>query len=462
MDCHVIDVDMMIEDEGMWDVHMQDSAFDAPLETDGTAATEMMDPPTDAEHAAELVAAEEPEGEPECHKSVAAGRVARRRRWAVSLSHFASTPARGNGVVVTEETPVAAQQCAAQQSASRRRLVGKQRPPDPCLSKDDRRVKDPAKIWAELNNTVWEALSERQRYDRVKKRLDRWLDNLPPKLEAMQVEPPVRDLLRRAWMSVRALGMDERHRVVLLFLQDTQAPNHICNCAVALWPQDQKVCQECCIPATFLYARSVLLTWNGDWGVIADLALAPDAGWRVVVASLKTHPVVVALWREFSSFCEGLSESLGALHHAFTLDLCFDSWEADKTVRVHGNLYLNGEKEKLILSTDGAAAFKDSVPHKSHKVAAMNNRRVSGSAGCYYLVCPRIGVIYRAANARAYKHLRVRSEWIMNMVQAEKMECSDARLELTRCSMGYKRRLAELIAWERRASGSGTAVGGDC
>ena len=39
-------------------------------------------------------------------------------------------------------------------------------------------------------------------------------------------------------------------------------------------------------------------------------------------------------------------------------------------------------------------------------------------------------------------------EWITNMVQAEKMEFSDARLEMTRCGKGYQRRMAKLKAWE--------------
>ena len=182
--------------------------------------------------------------------------------------------------------------------------------------------------------------------------------------------------------------------------------------------------------------------------MISDLALAPEAGWRVIVAALKTHPVVVALWAEFSSFAEGLSDALGAANHAFSVEFCVDSWEAKKIVRVHCHLYLNGERGKLRLSRASLAGFKGSLPHRSHKVAALNNRGCSGMAGCYYLVCPKISVVYQDANVRPYKDFGVSAEWITNMVQAEKMEFKDARLEMTRCGKGFTRRMAELKAWE--------------
>ena len=255
MDCHEVDVDMTIEDEGTCHVHMQESAFDAPLEADGTADTGMMDPPTDAERSAELVAAEQPEKEPVCHESVAAPSVPHiRRRFAVSFALLAGTLAQGNGVELTEETPVAAQQSAAQESATRRRLVGKQRPPDPYLSKVSCDSEAPSNMWTVLDNTTWEALSERQRYDRVDKRLKCWLWKLRTQIGATELEPPVRSLLRRASVNWRALGGNEKHSVVQLFLQDTQAPKHIGNFAATNWLERVEVVTYA---MHFLYARSV-------------------------------------------------------------------------------------------------------------------------------------------------------------------------------------------------------------
>ena len=329
-----------------------------------------------------------------------------------------------------------------------RRLVRKQRVPAARMSAVQAGGHHGNKTWHGMAWREFMGMSVRKKYLKIYNKCKWWLSVLPfakPVAAATESEPVHARLLRRARSDFKHLSHHDKHLVFQNFLKETVAPQHICAFADKAWPVAGPETKP---EGYFLYARSVLLTWNGDWGVFVIAGLAPDAGWRVIVAALQQDAVVECLWVAFKEHCERLSDLLGAAHHAFSLELCMRSWEEEGVLRVHGHLYLSSGSDKMKLARGSLAAFKDSVPNKSHKVAALNNRACSGFAGCYYLLAPKIGLIRNHSNCAAYRDFGVSPEWITNMVQAEKMEFADARVEMTRCGKGYQRRMAELKAWE--------------
>ena len=195
--------------------------------------------------------------------------------------------------------------------------------------------------------------------------------------------------------------------------------------------------------------RSVLFTWNGDWGLFTDTGLQRGVSWRQVVEHLQQAPRLQALWEELTSFCTRLADLLGARSFAFSLELCVETWMEDSLVRVHGHAYFTSEGGKMRLARAAHASFKNSAPFKSHKLAALSHRNCSGWSGCYYIMAPKVGSIKTFSSVRPYKDFAVSPEWITGMVQAEKMEFEDELVEMTKCGKGYQRRVADLKAWRQ-------------
>ena len=445
MDIEEEDFDRMLQEEAGWDEPPQDSAFEMPPEEEmeSCAATEL-DPSSDADaaplthHDADVHDADIHD-QPIAASTIAVGPVA------AAEASAPQTPVRSSNVILPEETPTVS---ISRPRVITRRLVGKQRVPAVRMSVMRASKHHGKKAWKGMGVREFVGMPCRKKYLKVFSRVKWWLSVLPfaePVAASQESEPVQVRLLRRANNDFGKLSCHDKYVVLQQFLKETEAPHHICEFADKMWPV---AAPETKSEGYFLYARSVLLTWNGDWGVFVVAGLTPDAGWRVLVAALQKEAVFECLWVAFKAHCERLSDLLGAAHHAFSLELCMRSWEEEAVLRVHGHLYLSAGNDKMKLARGSLAAFKDSIPNKSHKVAALNNRACSGFAGCYYLLAPKIGLIRNHSNCAAYRDFGVSPEWITNMVQAEKMEFSDARAEMTRCGKGYQRRMAELKAWE--------------
>ena len=440
-------IDKLIEDEERWrdvDIPFEE---DVPSDVDmrSIAPTEL-DPPSLSQPAPATPVVEQPV-DMAVHQEPAASAAVPSEPVAGESDAATSTPVRSHVVSLPQETPSPP---VAMPLVVRRRLVCKQRAPAPWMSQVSARYVKCDKPWDVLKATVFGRMNGRQKHIRVWSKCRYWLSVLPfldTDTKALQdAEPAHMKLLRRANFDFKKLTTQEKHTVLQLFLKDTAAPKHIVEFATIAWPVGNSRDME--PNGYYLYARSVMLTWNGDWGLFADTGLASDVSWRVVVECVRANEAFAALWNEYRVFCERLVASLGAAHFAFCLELCVDTWQEESEVRVHGHMYVSGDSAKLKMARANLAAFKDCNPHKSHKVAALSNRACGGFAGCYYILAPKIGSIKSHSNVRAYKDFGVSAEWITNMVQAEKMTFADARREMTRVGKGYQRRMAELKAWE--------------
>ena len=445
MDMDEEDFDRMLDEEAGWDEPPQESAFEMPPEEEmeSCAATEL-DPSSDAD-AVPLTHHDADMHDSDIHDQPISVAPVAVELVAAAHASAPQTPVRSSNVILPEETPTVR---ISVPRVITRRLVGKQRVPAARMS-SVRNISHHGKhAWKGMDSSNFLRLTGRKKYLKIYNKCRWWLNVLPfaaPVAAPEDSEPVLVRLLRRAGGNFGKLTNHDKHLVFQHFLKETEAPQHIHEFVSKAWPATSPQVKS---EGYFLYARSVLLTWNGDWGVFVIAGLAPHAGWRVIVAALQKEVAIDRLWVAFKAHCEKLSDLLGAAHHAFSLELCMKSWEEEAVLRVHGHLYLSAGSDKMKLARGSLAAFKDSIPNKSHKVAALNNRACSGFAGCYYLLAPKIGLIRNHSNCAAYRDFGVSPEWITNMVQAEKMEFSDARVEMTRCGKGYQRRMAELKAWE--------------
>ena len=117
-------------------------------------------------------------------------------------------------------------------------------------------------------------------------------------------------------------------------------------------------------------------------------------------------------------------------------------------LRVHAHMYLARESQKLCACSSGRFLFHKCTPHKSHKLATIGRRNTAGWAGCYYVLAPKVGSVFKAGSVRPLTDFPVRPDWVFNLVQAEKMEFKEAFDEMIACGSGFSRRMGDLRAWQ--------------
>ena len=193
--------------------------------------------------------------------------------------------------------------------------------------------------------------------------------------------------------------------ILNMFLVETVAPDFI-----------KVFCQNLIKPASevkaqryVLNARSVLLTWNGEWGEYKDSPFGADSWPQDVVMHLQGLAWIVFLWKDFLRFFLHLMEQLHVETWAASMELCTGSLENSSETRIHMHGYLK--------------------------------------TAMYYLQCPKIGVIWQEGNKKPFRDYLVNGSWVFNLAQAGKIEYVTARSELVRTTQGLNRKLAYLDKW---------------
>jgi hypothetical protein len=324
-----------------------------------------------------------------------------------------------------------------------KRLRGKQSPketPEKTLPCNER-------TWAGSDGTTFDALGGRARYMKF---WNKWLfwKRQRRRVAIARGEVAVQDALEAFEGKSLKASSKERDFLFDLFLKDTGAPPAVTAFLRAQYPSAPKD------DAQLRNCRSVLLTWNGDWGLCGgiigkslspaeDAVLAAD----LAAAILREEPSVQELWEEYLSWMTSLAADTGATGWACSLELCTKSLKQKLPCRIHAHAFMKRD-QILAVSSVKRLVFKGSTPYRSEE--ALGNRvRARGSwCGCYYLQVSKIGSLYVYGNKQPYVDYPVNPGWIFNLLQAGKVTGEIARQEALRTTQGLPRRLADLERWQ--------------
>ncbi len=237
----------------------------------------------------------------------------------------------------------------------------------------------------------------------------------------------------------------------------------------------------------FVHSKEVLLTYNGawgnfDWDEVGGLLSLTDAA-----SSLQDHPRIIALKRDIDLHTEKWQEMTHWHSVAWSIELSCKTYvdakaeeeikdlsrtpspttpkafhfsqlpspaeerlapEA-KPVRCHIHVYMRWQKQTHIRKAQ-TLSFKGSLPNKS-SVANPTGGRMSrlNNMGYYYLQCPKIGSIAWGGSVEPFADYLVNSEWIMNMLQQQKMTYESARSQLVKVAKALPRTLPAIDLWKR-------------
>ena len=331
------DFDRMLQEEAGLDEPLQDSAFEMPREEEMQSCVATgLHPSSDAD-AAPLTHHDADIHDSDIHYQILAAATIAVEPVVAAHADAPQTPVRHSNVTLPEETPTVS---IAARRVITHRLIGKQRVLAVRNSVMQTIGHHGKKAWEGLGAEDFIRMTGCKKYFEVYGRCKWWwLRVLPfaePVAASRESELLLVGLLRRANNDFGKLSRHDKHVVFQHFLKETEAPQHIYEFANKAWPVagPETICDGYCLDA-----RSVLLTWNGDWEVSVIAGVAPDSGWRVIVAALQKDLAIDRLRVAFKAYWKRLLDLRGAAHHAFSLELCRKSWEEEAVLRMHGHLY---------------------------------------------------------------------------------------------------------------------------
>ena len=200
----------------------------------------------------------------------------------------------------------------------------------------------------------------------------------------------------------------------------------------------------------WLHARTAFLTYNGDWGKVPSLPvpenLLPGSPAEVthITELCKKSEHVLELWKAFQAHWDEVSMRDGWTEYVIALELCTTTLREERVVRVHAHASMRKGGSKARVRDPHAYAFRGSLPFLA-SVVSMARCRTSGDNQCmYYLQCPKWGKVFSKGNIEPFRTYLVSGEWVMNLVQAGKMEVAVAREELIKTAKNLPRLLSNL------------------
>ena len=199
----------------------------------------------------------------------------------------------------------------------------------------------------------------------------------------------------------------------------------------------------------WIYARCVLLTWQGDFGLIDPSpykALLDDA--EALTLALTGNDVVVALQSNLGMFSLKVREEYHLANVSYSTELCVETLAKSGTIRVHCHLFLEAKaKKKIACHNPESLRFEGALPQKRTEDVSSAIGVSSGAqpaCGHYYLRMPKIGLIFSGGTQEPFLGYRINAEWIIAYVQNKKLTPSSARKEILKTFKNTKTHIDNL------------------
>ena len=148
-----------------------------------------------------------------------------------------------------------------------------------------------------------------------------------------------------------------------------------------------------------------------------------------------------------------LGKELGIARQSLAMELCTDTLDAEKVIRVHTHVFCEFSS-RIQIRSGGRFLFRLGAPHVSLEYSHGRGRsqKKSVCAGHYYVMCPKLGYIFQDATHNTFNHYNVNPLWITQLLQQSKISFISAREEFIRAAKGvafHLRNLDTLVAEHR-------------
>ena len=225
-----------------------------------------------------------------------------------------------------------------------------------------------------------------------------------------------------------------------------------------LYRKEQPLADEDGFKEDWMKAKTVVLTYQGQWGVIPwtdELRNSKDDV-KKLCKSLSDLPQVQELFTDACSLCTASMEEHRLKQVHCSIELCTKTLRDDDILRVHVHIALEARwKRKIRVKHPSRLAFRNSWPNKSSgENDAIQTRSATAGASCaYYLRMPKIGMVLNWGTTTPNEDFRINPDWILAYVQSGKITPEDAKIEVSKTWKNCKFLIENIewnVAWQEK------------
>ena len=180
---------------------------------------------------------------------------------------------------------------------------------------------------------------------------------------------------------------------------------------------------------TSMKTRSLLLTYQAEWGLFDELSPPPTATVDDVVGLAKEHRPVQELFESCKVMYERLRSKRLIEQYAISMELCIGTWETTSQVRVHIHVWVLKQPNCGVPKQFEFRGRPGWINNSAVEfVGGRGSRSASAAyAGAFYVSCCKIGCVLWMSTLQPFKDYTVKDFWITTLFSQGKMRASDAR-----------------------------------
>ena len=203
-----------------------------------------------------------------------------------------------------------------------------------------------------------------------------------------------------------------------------------------------------------LKTSSALFTWMLPEGFV-DMTGVLDEGESTtslnqVVERLRQSPSVKKAWEQLLDHGRQCMQRAGAEDVAICLEVCPETLELQKIVRLHVHALIRSSGQQLAVQHLWKFDLGEVPVHLSAGIKGVNctRARAQWSGFLYCCLKEKKGTVLAEATKQPFTGFLVNPQWIMNLVQADKLDIANAHDLLVKC-VNASRHIKELQAYDQ-------------
>ena len=200
----------------------------------------------------------------------------------------------------------------------------------------------------------------------------------------------------------------------------------------------------------------VLLTWNlpgegpSDSGRLAQSLPPAHLTVDEVATRLRDDATALALWHRVVDHGQMCRQLCGAADVAVCLEVCPDTYELQRMLRLHVHMFLKTSGEALKLKHANFYDFEGCRTHAATQIGGISSMKAINNWCGFFYCCikEKKGTVFTEATKTPFTKFLVNPAWIMSLVQGGKLATEPARNLLVRC-VNASRHVKELEQHEQ-------------
>jgi len=201
-----------------------------------------------------------------------------------------------------------------------------------------------------------------------------------------------------------------------------------------------------------LRQQSILLTYQGFWGLLDDIVPPADTSIEDLTQLVKKHVPTKTMFERMYSQYENLTVSKKINQFVLSQEICVHTWITQSRVRVHFHTWIKKGQGMTVQLED--VCWMGSCPHVNISASEFFGGRGSRSAaasysGAFYLQVEKIGAVRHRGTILPFTGYHVKDYWITTLLTANKISFATARTLYMLCVVRAEYNVRQLDYVER-------------